>query len=153
MAGFAAFGLFMIFGSRGPRWSVVVPFIGILSVTFFGGLGFALLVRLVSPHPAIYVDESGVTIRSIPFLSGHLRFEEIDRVAAVTYGQVAYIELRPKNAESFVCQQHWAFRWLLRSMNRVGNPVCLVLVGAAKSSVHREIAAELRSIIKAQSAA
>jgi hypothetical protein len=150
MASFATLGLFMIFGSRGPRWSIVVPLIGVLSVVLFGGLGLALLVRLVSPHPAIYVDESGIAFRSVPFLSGHLRFEEIDRITAVTYGQAAYVELRPKDPTSFIRTQPWVFRWLLRSISRAGNPVCLALVGVAKSSTHRVIAAELRTLIKAR---
>lgn len=149
-AGFVALGLFMLFGSRGPRWNFVVPVMSVLSVALFGGLGLALLVRLVSPHPAICTDESGIAFRSVPFLSGHLRFEEIDRITAVTYGQAAYVELRPKDPKRFICTQPWFSRWLLRSMNRAGNPVCLVLVGTTKSSAHRMISAELRSLLKAR---
>ena len=149
-AGFGALGLFMLFGSRGPRWSIVVPVIGVLSVALFGGLWLALLVRLASPHPAIYVDETGIAFRSVPFLSGHLKFEEIDRITAVTYGQAAYVELRPKDPKRFICTQPWFFRWLLRSIDHAGSPVCLALVGTAKSSVHRIIAAELRPLLKAR---
>lgn len=138
----------LAFDTDARRWTYFSAAVLMFGLIFFVALGLALVVRGVSPYPALRVDATGVSFRSVPFMLGHIPFSNVSQVRALRYGAAQYIAFRLKNEEMFMLSQPRLLRPALRYLLEAGHPTCVVLVGVGRGEEQREISERVRAAIQ-----
>jgi hypothetical protein len=124
-------------------WNYFSAAILLFGLLFFSGFGLALLLRAISPYPAVRTGAAGIEFRSVPFMSGRIPYSNVSQVRAVRYGAAQYVSVGLRDEDSFIRSQRRLLRPALRYLSKAGHPVCVILVGVGHGEEHRAISERL----------
>jgi hypothetical protein len=115
---FVAVGVFLI---RVPtRHGVWAQFMGVVTVAFFGGVGAAILFRLLRPGPAIIINADGIYDDASGVSLGLIRWDQVGKIEEYRVEGQAFLSISVKNRDALIATQPFWKRRLIRANLQMG---------------------------------
>jgi hypothetical protein len=96
---------------------IVIFFVGIASVLFFGLCGFFIIRQLPVKKTGLIIDNNGLTDISSAVSVGQILWSDIEEISVVKIQRQRLILLKVKNAQAFIEKQPSGFKRKIMQMN------------------------------------
>ncbi|MBS3913627.1 MAG: hypothetical protein KG003_03960 [Bacteroidetes bacterium] len=126
---FVFLGIYLTFifdGEHSRLHPVVIKFVGLICILFFGAVGIYGIVKLWDHKLGLILDESGITDHTNATSIGFIPWEDILDIQKGQIASTKYLMVFIKNPETYLKKAHGIKRRLMQSsMNVYGTPLSL----------------------------
>lgn len=84
---------------------VLIVILGVVTIVFFGFLGFSILRKLPDDKPGLIINDEGILDNSSPLAAGLILWDDILEIRTITISSQNMLEISVKNPEEYINRQ------------------------------------------------